>query len=869
MRSIRELISINKESMEFENTSLWNHSLGIQGDQKIDRLRSSYLAFRENMRGLLDEVRGDFPNLTDHSIEHVDNLWRIASLITGENYPLNPLEGFILGCSFLVHDSVLSYKAFGGIDALRRTIEWKDSYQDIIGTEYDTEEGRKRVDFKVIRQLHAKNCGGILTRQFQGMDGNNHYLLLDDEMRIHYGQLIGDIASSHHWETDRLSALPTQVNALAIFPFEWTINPRKLACILRCADAAAIDSKRAPEYLFRLLRLNGVSRDHWVAQNRLGVALDDNDKSLLVITSTHPFEEKDFSAWNVAYDAVKVIEDELNKCQDILSEQAQFQVKGVAGAHSRKTLASYITTQRWTPSDVNVHISDVAHLIMTLGGKELYGKEDHQLIVIRELIQNARDAIKARRVLEGEDNFRGKITVQIKQQNDEVILSVTDNGVGMSLETISHSLLDFGNSFWHGDSVNMEFPGLKAAGFKSVGQFGIGFFSVFMISKSVLIESRKYTDGLKDAHLVKFPEGLTLSPIFANYTSQTTAYSTIVSLILNDKYKEWPIEYEAKKNKLGETNFKVPFSAMLSTLVAGLDVDVYYKEFDKDTILVHHRIDALDLDKKAWLRSLSLADYQHSGELDDYIEKNYQRLEYIRDEHNTIVGLAAIGTRFAPITDFLSGSTIGGLLTSLHSRTGEFWIGILEHLPAGAKREGSGLKASSSIIKAWANKQVGNLGRPMQMDFFTRFRLQLAMQYFKTDPSDVAVAFCLTKSGAATQLVFSLEELVNQLVHGKGLVFVDSLLGSKDQNGGHGDVHLDFEKVRSLLNDDELLYNPIMNSGFLSFRFVDGIPENNNGFLDCLYRTAMRMGYKLVFSYRNDYVRSNLGIMDRAVIVQV
>lgn len=176
-------------NLGFENTSLWKSSLGIQGDQIIERLRASYITFRGNMKGLLDEVRKDFPNLTDHSIEHVDNLWRIASLITGDDYPINPLEGFVLGCSFMVHDSVLSYKAFGGKDALRGTIEWKDKYQDIVGTEYDTEEGKKRIDFKVIRQLHAKNCGEILSRQFKSLDGKDYYLLADD-VRIRAQELL-------------------------------------------------------------------------------------------------------------------------------------------------------------------------------------------------------------------------------------------------------------------------------------------------------------------------------------------------------------------------------------------------------------------------------------------------------------------------------------------------------------------------------------------------------------------------------------------------------------------------------------------------------------------------------------------------------
>lgn len=101
----------------YETTALWQNTLGIQGDANVDRLRVAYQTLRDHMKGLLDEVRRDFPNLTVHSIEHVDDLWRIASMITGSDYPINPLEGFIMGCSFLVHDSVLSYKAFGGKDA--------------------------------------------------------------------------------------------------------------------------------------------------------------------------------------------------------------------------------------------------------------------------------------------------------------------------------------------------------------------------------------------------------------------------------------------------------------------------------------------------------------------------------------------------------------------------------------------------------------------------------------------------------------------------------------------------------------------------------------------------------------------------------
>ena len=854
--------------MDYENTSLWKKTLGINSDQSIERLRTSYLIMRDHTQGLLDEVRRDFPNLTDHSVKHVDSLWRIASLITGDDYHINPLEGFILGCSFLVHDSILSYKAFGGKDALRDTIEWKDSYQDIVGTEFDTEEGKQKLDFNIIRQLHAKKCGEILCRPFDSLDGNKYYLLSDDEMRNHFSQLIGEIASSHHWETEQILSLPSQVNGLSSLSVDWTICPRKLACILRCADAAAIDSGRAPDYLFRLLRLNGVSKDHWVAQNRMGIALDVNDNTRIVFTSTHDFEEKDFAAWNVAYDAVKVVEEELNKCQDILSDQEQFQVKSVAGAKSRKALASYIKTRGWMPSDVNVHISDVAHLISTLGGKELYGKEDLQLIVLRELIQNARDAIHARRLMEKDESF-GRICVKVCNSGDDVILSVTDDGVGMSYNTISRSLLDFGNSFWHGDDVNIEFPGLKTAGFKSVGQYGIGFFSVFSIAQSVEVESRKYTEGLKEAHKVKFPNGITLAPIFANCISTSTFYSTVVKLTLSDKYKKWPTMYLAKRNRMEESDLEVPFSAMLSTLVAGLDVDVYYQEFDHEMVRVHHRIDAHDLDKKAWLRALSFADYQNDVNLDTFIETNYNRLQYIYDERHSMAGLAAIGTRFLPVNDFLGGSTIGGLLSAYHSRSGEYWIGVLDHVPDGAKRNGGELKASKGIIESWVNNQVEELSSIASNDLYLRFRLQLAMHYFKIDPLKISLASYIQKNDPNQYTLCPMSQMIELMTKGKKLIFVDAVYATHDKNQGHGDVHINFSQIAANLNDDEILFFPVLNSGFLSFRLEDGNPAKDNGFLDCLYRTARMMGFGIGISIKDNYVRSNMGVMDRALVIEV
>ena len=73
----------------------------------------------------------------------------------------------------------------------------------------------------------------------------------------------------------------------------------------------------------------------------------------------------------------------------------------------REELCRYVKTYGWFPCDANIHISNIEGVIKTLGGEKLYGKEKKVEYVVRELIQNARDAIVARKYLE--EGFEGRI----------------------------------------------------------------------------------------------------------------------------------------------------------------------------------------------------------------------------------------------------------------------------------------------------------------------------------------------------------------------------------------------------------------------------------------------------------------------------
>src|SRR5438270_3219740 len=120
----------------------------------------------------------------------------------------------------------------------------------------------------------------------------------------------------------------------------------------------------------------------------------------------------------------------------------------------------------------------------------LYTKKE---IFLRELISNAADAIDKARfegltkqdLLEGDSNFK----IKLIPDESAGTLTVRDNGIGMSREQIVENLGTIARS---GTKAFME--SLRAANAKDrpelIGQFGVGFYSSFMVADRVTVVSR-------------------------------------------------------------------------------------------------------------------------------------------------------------------------------------------------------------------------------------------------------------------------------------------------------------------------------------------------------------------------------------------
>lgn len=857
-------------SLGFENTSIWKSTLAYRKSDKYqterDLLRSAFLSLRKNTTYLVNQIATTLPELTQHNISHLDALWETASLIVGDDFELTPLEGFVLGSAFLLHDAALCYEAYNnGRTGLRATVQWKDAYEDIKESNPNLSnlDIEHQADFAALRNLHAFQAERLLTTKWIDPSTNNELFLLENQdLRTHLGKLIGQIASSHNWSIETvISTFNAQLNALVGFPRVWRIDPIKLACILRCADAAHIDNERSPDFLLALIKRSGISLNHWKAQNRLSkVDLDQSDpyKETLLFTSTIDFKEADSDAWYIAYDAVCLADKEIKSCNFILEQRGNklFKVKKIKGIESPEKMSCYIKSDGWEPRSAKVYVGNIEKIIKNLGGEMLYGTGSDRLgIVLREMIQNARDSIKARAVFD--NDFEWKIVIKLSKESDSTCLTIEDNGIGMSERILTGPLLDFGTSFWTSSLVQNEFPGLRSSKFKSIGKYGIGFFSVFMLSEQVIISSRNFREGLSDIHQLKFTNGISLRPILSKGapTDFDSSLSTQIKLKLKPDVIAEDLLIQILTNRLGSVGFKVPFQHYLCAICAGLDVPVYYVELDRMKNKIHESINSSQFNKIEWLTKISFSEFNSdSSSIKKYIIQNIERLKPIVEDTN-ILGFAAISTRQENQSqDFLSIDTVGGLAANVHHRDGDKFIGFLDYTPKSAKREIDHFSAAEESIQKWGKEQLTELMN-LNLSHVERYIASSSLCHFRIDPIDLASILTIYNG---QEIFHSFEELAD-LSTRIGILFLNSNLG----NGGHMEIHHRIYELNGVA-----LIRPLANSSFLSLKRVNEIPENNYSILDCLYRAIVKKGYTPILKDVPAVGMNSFGYPISAIIVE-
>ena len=300
--------------------------------------------------------------------------------------------------------------------------------------------------------------------------------------------------------------------------------------------------------------------------------------------------------------------------------------------------------------DSNVHVSDVAALVSSLGGENLYGKDvDRFEVALRELVQNAADAIVGRRAID-ESYERGQITVRLMARSGAAaIVQVDDDGTGMSQRTLTRDMLDFGSSFWSSERAAKEFPGLHSSGYASIGRFGTGFFSVFMAASKVRVFSRRFDAGINDVRLLSFDKGVSLRPVLSDNrpVDMRMNITTRIELELKPGVLDDPSRVPVRTNEPHQPQLLVPLGDYVAALVSGLDVPVNVEIAGKPT-RVHDCFPPLPERREQWLRTISYVSAGVNPKSLGLVCSAAPRLREIRDEEGCY-GLAAIGVSRPPL----------------------------------------------------------------------------------------------------------------------------------------------------------------------------------------------------------------------------
>lgn len=125
--------------------------------------------------------------------------------------------------------------------------------------------------------------------------------------------------------------------------------------------------------------------------------------------------------------------------------------------------------------------------------KWLYSEKD---IFLREIISNATDAVTKLKRLQSlgqipstDDTYR----IDVILDKDEKTITVKDNGIGMSEEELSRYICQIALS--GALDFIQKYEGEEGASDGIIGHFGLGFYSAFMVSSSVEIITKSYTDA--------------------------------------------------------------------------------------------------------------------------------------------------------------------------------------------------------------------------------------------------------------------------------------------------------------------------------------------------------------------------------------
>ncbi len=211
---------------------------------------------------------------------------------------------------------------------------------------------------------------------------------------------------------------------------------------------------------------------------------------------------------------------------------------------------------------VNKQFKAESKQLLELMIHSIYSSKD---IFLRELISNSSDALDKRHFVSLTDNANKYKELKIKLVVDEKArtIQIIDNGIGMDSDDLENNLGTIASS---GTKQFMEKMSKDNADLETIGQFGVGFYSAFIVSDKVTVETKKAnsdsfiweSDGVDSYSITEgtrteIGSTLTLHIREGEEFDQFLDQNVIVSLVKKySNYIKYPIVMDMVTTKQGE-----------------------------------------------------------------------------------------------------------------------------------------------------------------------------------------------------------------------------------------------------------------------------------------------------------------------------
>jgi heat shock protein beta len=211
----------------------------------------------------------------------------------------------------------------------------------------------------------------------------------------------------------------------------------------------------------------------------------------------------------------------------------------------------------------------------------------HNDIFLRELISNASDALDKIRylLLTDPDNYKSKdaedikLEVQIEYDADAHTLTIRDTGVGMTHDDLVANLGTVARSGTTKFIEALKESGNDAETMSQIGQFGVGFYSSFLVADKVVVASKHPTSDTQ--YVWESDNGVAEFRVYPDSRGNTLKRGTEITLHLKDDMLEYTDAYKLKNLVKHYSEFVVHPISLRTTETVEVEIDDEDEEGEK------------------------------------------------------------------------------------------------------------------------------------------------------------------------------------------------------------------------------------------------------------------------------------------------